>query len=276
MLTSPEYIAGLLDGEGCFSPHLSGRIQVSMADRRPVALLGEAFGGSVTGGHEDRRQDHYRDQHHWTLSKQEDVLTCLERVLPHLRVKYLEAKALQDQVLDAQSRHKEDDKRGALRERVKWMRTAHHIVSLDPGERTGWATLAMSENRLEIVEHGVLSVREMGFWLAETMPRYHACVIETWRPRPKGGSMNWIQGNQLLPVHVIGMARLCAWRSGTQIVNFGPDRKHVWERTLPDEFKARMKGSNEQHDQDALLHGWGYFWTNWVTDPTKLTIDEVR
>ena len=136
------------------------------------------------------------------------------------------------------------------------------VIAIDPGERAGWASAVVSENRIEGIEHGVLPCKEMAVDLAgnqavQAAPAcpdderaFDAIVYETWRPRPKNGSMNWIQGDQLL---------------SAQLVGYGPDKKTVALASMPGTLRARMDDCHEQHDQDALMHLWLYYFDTWFT-----------
>jgi hypothetical protein len=154
-----------------------------------------------------------------------------------------------------------------------------HVIAIDPGHRTGWARALVSENRIEYLEHGVLTCKEMALELHQMQVRcdepsfYDAIVYETWRPRPQKGSMAWIQGNELIEVQLVGQIRLCGWLSGAKLKGYGPDRKRAFTASMPAAMLARFPLSHEQHDQDALMHLWMYAFENWVTDPSNVTID---
>ena len=150
------------------------------------------------------------------------------------------------------------------------------VIAIDPGHRTGWAGAKMSENRIEWLEHGVRSCAEMGDWFygqqRYPVTRFDVLVYETWRPRPQNGSMAWIQGNELIEVQLIGDLRATARRSGAKIKSYGPNRKRAFTASMPAAIKDRFAHSHEQHDQDALMHLWGYALENWVTDPGKVEV----
>jgi hypothetical protein len=154
---------------------------------------------------------------------------------------------------------------------------SERVIAMDPGHRTGWAEAHIEENSLAGITHGVLPCKEMALMLDEHTTKwaglYDAIVYETWRPRPQNGSMDWIQGNALIEVQLIGQIRLIGWRSNAKLVGYGPDRKSVALRSMPQALLDRLKGCHEQHDQDALMHLWMYAFENWVTDPSNVTID---
>lgn len=160
------------------------------------------------------------------------------------------------------------------------------VIAMDPGHRTGWASATVAENSITDITHGVLPCKEMYLALARTQyigrkdivtdPPLNVAdvlVYETWRPRPQDGSMNWIQGNPLIEVQLVGQIRGLGWLSGAKLVGYGPDRKDAFTASMPEPLRQRMAACHEQHDQDALMHLWGYALENWVTDPSNVTID---
>lgn len=140
------------------------------------------------------------------------------------------------------------------------------ILALDPGERTGWAIGKVTEaGELTVQGQGVLPVREMGMWLYETLVQekdIDVLVYETWRLYPHMAKK--MVGNDMQPSQVIGMARLCAWLGGQDLVTQGATIKKTAMKTMPDEIKMRFGLSTEQHDQDALMHLWHHYWSKYV------------
>lgn len=100
----------------------------------------------------------------------------------------------------------------------------------------------------------------------EAPPLYSRIVYETWRLKPNKAKS--LIGSEMLSSQLVGMIRLTAWRSGAKLYGYGPDRKHVALGSMPDDLKARFKDSSEQHDQDALMHLWLYFFDEWF-EPTE-------
>jgi hypothetical protein len=128
----------------------------------------------------------------------------------------------------------------------------------------------MQLGKIDRVKTLVLPVREAALWAHEHIAvggKYDVVVYETWRPRPIDGSMNWIQGDPLLSAQLVGQIRLCAWLAGSKLQGYGPDLKHVAVASMKGPasraIKRRMAASSEQHDKDALMHLWYYFWRNW-------------
>lgn len=140
-----------------------------------------------------------------------------------------------------------------------------YVVAYDPGENVGWAKALMAEDHLTGVKHGVVRWNEMPAFLHTDDALANKIIYERWRARPQNGSMNWIQGDEMLSSQVIGMIRMGAWEQGRVAGYYGPDQKEVALASMPDWFKALLADSHAQHDQDALMHLWLYFFDNWFT-----------
>lgn len=161
-----------------------------------------------------------------------------------------------------------------------------HVVALDPGGRSGWASAQMSEDKLHVTGFGVLRQDLMARWLADKQAvsylfapvggrAFDVIVCESWRPRRKDGKMDWIEGDPLLSAQHVGQIRLIADLSKSQYVEYAPKQKPVWTASMPHRLKVLDAESGEQHDQDARMHLWGYFFENWFTgsvDPEDLVI----
>lgn len=167
---------------------------------------------------------------------------------------------------------------------------SERVIALDPGGRSGWAAANMSEDRLELLGSGVLRQDMMARELARqqsivsrhTKPRlilparmWDVIVNESWHPRRKDGRMDWIENDPLMSAQHVGQIRLIADLSGARYVEQAPSQKHVYEASMPAVLKALDEYSSEQHDQDARLHLWGYFFDNWFTaevDPEDVVV----
>jgi hypothetical protein len=90
-------------------------------------------------------------------------------------------------------------------------------------------------------------------------------VYESWYPREENGSMEWIKGDRLLTPQHIGQLRFVADLSGAKIVEQHPTDKPQAKATMPQVLKDYDYYSNEQHDKDARMHLWLYFWREWFT-----------
>lgn len=156
---------------------------------------------------------------------------------------------------------------------------SEHVIALDPGGRSGWASARMDVDRLELTGTGVMRQDQMARWLAnqqdvgqmgdrewpEFHPEFDVIVAESWRPRRINGSMNWIENDPLLSAQHLGQIRLIADLSGAKYVEYAPAQKPTWVASMPTVFGTLDEDSNEQHDIDARMHLWGYFFENWFT-----------
>lgn len=157
------------------------------------------------------------------------------------------------------------------------MDVTEHVIALDPGGRTGWASARMGLDHFEFTGSGVLRQDMMARWLVDQQnildqngapgfgKSFQVIVAESWRPRRKNGSMDWIEGDPLLSAQHLGQIRLIADLSGARYVEYSPKQKPVWIASMPAVLKALDDLSSEQHDQDARMHLWGYFFENWFS-----------
>lgn len=157
-----------------------------------------------------------------------------------------------------------------------------HVLSCDPGGRSGWASARMGPDWFEFTGSGVLKGEDlMPDWFAYQqavnapagiqVPRFQVFVYESWYPRrdKETESMDWIESSPLMTVQQIGALRWIARASDAKIVTQHPSDKPIALATMPGVFHALNSDSNEQHDQDARMHLWLYFWRNWF-EGTKL------
>lgn len=106
--TDLAYLAGILDGEGCFkvgsgSSRIAG-LDVRMCDAGTVEWLKATFGGITY----TERSSTNRTVYGWRLHRQADLLYVLPRVAPYLQIKAPQAWAMLRVVetLRAQPRYK--------------------------------------------------------------------------------------------------------------------------------------------------------------------------
>lgn len=88
------YVAGYLDGEGCFGTDSKGRIFVSVSNTYPKTLLDlkAAFGGSVA-----KKSDQVRNRTAWYWRVHGDnALAVCSHVVPFLKEKREQAMILMD------------------------------------------------------------------------------------------------------------------------------------------------------------------------------------
>lgn len=160
------------------------------------------------------------------------------------------------------------------------------ILSLDPGEKVGWAVAELDEDslvpfvlhpesaepvtfaapELKIINHGISHLKDMALAVHKKIDTYDVMIYETWRLR--GSSAKAMIGNDFPSVQFIGMVRLACWLSpGTQIVDQSPATKSTADRVIPllypeiaKRIAAAPKAHDESHDTDALRHlaKWHY------------------
>ena len=87
------YLAGLIDGEGCFSVSSSegkvkARLEVSMTDAGVIKWAHDTFGGTTF---KQERRAAWEEIHTWRLSKREELRKLTEELLPFFRTKRLAA-----------------------------------------------------------------------------------------------------------------------------------------------------------------------------------------
>lgn len=153
---------------------------------------------------------------------------------------------------------------------------SEHVLALDPGGRSGYASAYMSVDKLELWASGVLPQKDMAGWLyhsqmVEGERHYDVIVCESWRPRRRGGSMDWIEGSPLIYAQHVGQIRLIATLSHAKYKEqepsdkYNPQTKEVPPASYPAVMQDVDNYSTEQHDQDARYHLWVYFFRNWFT-----------
>jgi hypothetical protein len=149
-----------------------------------------------------------------------------------------------------------------------------HVLACDPGGRSGWASARMGPDHFEFTGSGVLREDLMPDWFASQQigtfgpvkrrREFDVFVYESWYPRRDSqGKMDWIEGSPLAAAQQIGALRWIARASGAKIVTQHPSDKPIAIATMPNSFRTLDRDSNEQHDQDARMHLWLYFWRNW-------------
>lgn len=138
------------------------------------------------------------------------------------------------------------------------------IAAFDPGERTGYACIETGvdfgiapkqRGLFTILDQGVLTVKDVATHLDKLCGDADVVVYETWRLFEKHAK-DFI-GSEITPIQVVGMVRFSAWRHGKRLRSQEPAIKKRSVELMPDWLLDRMDLSNEQHDQDALMHA---FW----------------
>ena len=147
------------------------------------------------------------------------------------------------------------------------------VLALDPGERVGMAWCRMSPDRMARVKTNVLPWVDCAHWLVEHRHDFDVTVYETWIPRRINGTMDWIEGDALISAQFVGQLKLAAWLGEQRLKSYGPINKEAFQSSMPARLRRRQAASSEQHDKDALMHLWGYYFENWMdTTPDKVKL----
>lgn len=92
-LQTPEelaYLAGLIDGEGCFSVGDNPRLRIVLQSRDKFALerIQEIFGGRLNHRKPQASwKPNCSDQWEWTVQRQEELYALCVALLPYLHIK---------------------------------------------------------------------------------------------------------------------------------------------------------------------------------------------
>lgn len=138
------------------------------------------------------------------------------------------------------------------------------VLAIDPGERVGWAHGVLDDSSFEVTGQGVTPLRPFALKLEEVWPNYDTVVYESWRLYPTAGKT--MIGNDMQPSQLVGMIRFIGWHHQPQVgMVVQPAKiKDTALKTMPEWLHERMKLSTEQHDQDALMHLWHYYWKTYI------------
>lgn len=89
------YLAGLVDGEGCFFIYRRGAtgLQICMTSEKTIDWLHQTFSGNKRGVRHPTNIK-WRPSYTWALQRQADLVWLIPRLLPYLRAKRSEAQRL--------------------------------------------------------------------------------------------------------------------------------------------------------------------------------------
>lgn len=83
--TELAYLAGLLDGEGCyFAQNNMAGLKVAMTDPAPIEWLGEHFAGTI---HQPTLRKPWRQVYVWNLQRVADLMYLLPLLRPWIKVR---------------------------------------------------------------------------------------------------------------------------------------------------------------------------------------------
>ena len=91
------YLAGIIDGEGCFSisrrsdRHYSPLISVGMVEQTVINKLKETYGGNVY-----KEEGKYRPIYKWQVRNFDSIIVILDKLKPYLTVKCKSAELLRE------------------------------------------------------------------------------------------------------------------------------------------------------------------------------------
>jgi hypothetical protein len=152
------------------------------------------------------------------------------------------------------------------------------ILAIDPGERVGWASGIVypeatvegadgmpkeEATSLDVTDQGVHQLKDFAMSLGKNIEKYDTVVYETWRLYPNMAKR--MVGNDMQPSQLVGIIRYLGWiHPQINLVMQGANIKKTAEKTMPDWMIEQMTKSSEQHDQDALMHLWHYYWSKYV------------
>lgn len=120
------YLAGILDGEGCFSisrrsdRHYSPLISVGMAETAAIQKLKEVYGGNVY-----IENGKYRPIYKWQVRNFDTILAILDKLAPYLLIKTEAASLLREFISDRTVGHsmkmtdEEVERRQAIYKKIK-------------------------------------------------------------------------------------------------------------------------------------------------------------
>lgn len=162
------------------------------------------------------------------------------------------------------------------------------ILSVDPGEKVGWATAEVDEDhvipydlaghasgdtipmvpKLTIVNHGISSLKPFAIKLSNHMDDYDVVIYETWRLSARAGKL--LIGNDMQTSQLIGMIRMVGWQclGRTTLYPQAPAVMTTARKTLPPGLQETIdnepKAHDDAHNVSALLHLWHWYWSTYV------------
>jgi len=138
------------------------------------------------------------------------------------------------------------------------------VIAIDPGQRVGWATGVIDPvaPALTVKDQGVDSLKDFALRLEDGVEQFDVVVYEQWILF--GHMAKKMVGNDMKSSQLIGMIRFICWHHGITPVVQPTTAKKTAVATMPDSVKARIALSTEQHDKDALMHLWFYFFKHYA------------
>lgn len=86
------YVAGLIEGEGCFGIYPQTRnpatklvrIEVNMTDKSPLNHIQKLFGGKIYGPRKPKGKITYKPRWTWIIQRRETCFKIMQRLYPFL------------------------------------------------------------------------------------------------------------------------------------------------------------------------------------------------
>lgn len=150
------------------------------------------------------------------------------------------------------------------------MASSQRILSIDPGERVGWAIGTLTPgDTLTVDAHGISALKPFAVRLGEAFPNYDVVVYEKWILA--AGLAAKLAGSDMQSSQLIGIIRYLSWlHPHVKLVGQRPAERDKEMKTLPVGHPIRTiidglpKAHDESHDRDALLHLHRYYWKRYA------------
>ena len=166
------------------------------------------------------------------------------------------------------------------------------VLALDPGDRVGWARVAIDDNGLwHNLDHGITDLKECALKVAEVLDvaagyngyddgcgphtEYDLVIIERWSLFARFAKK--LVGSEMPSSQFVGMVKLACWLSGTPFVMQAPSKvnsnqpgvlspaEKSMSRLRPELFELVMQpgAHDDLHDMVAIKHLWAYTFDNY-------------
>lgn len=130
------------------------------------------------------------------------------------------------------------------------------IIAIDPGEKVGWATACSTDSGLELLEHGITSLKPFALALINKLHTYDLVIFERWVLF--SGQAKRSVGSSMPTSQLVGMIKLACWYKDVPFVEQTPKIKGTADKVAKDEFKrlieAEPASHDDGHDIDAIRH----------------------
>jgi hypothetical protein len=145
------------------------------------------------------------------------------------------------------------------------------VLALDPGERVGWANFDCDpvSGKVTNLKHGISPLKDMALRVAEKAGSYDVIVMEDYRI--SAAKVNLHIGSGVPTIQFVGMVRMACWQHPkTKLVVQSNRVKTTAAKTMRKlkpswyEIIDETVAHDDGHDQDAIMHGWYYVWSNYI------------